>query len=151
MSLQPFWNLVPLLPFFLVACAHSAPPPPRERVMWWVDTSPPPPPPPPPPPGVLEEFEEPRPPQRLTRTVTLGQGDNPAYTDPSAPGRTSEVSAPRTTPSYGGTYYRGYYRGYGYGYGVGTTRTTTVAPSGTTPRAGGNWPAPPSYGPPAMK
>lgn len=103
--------------------------------------------------------------RRLDHTIVLGR-DTALWGDPSSGAPTAEAAdgrAPAQTtvilqnnvqiaPNYG---FGGY--GYGYGYGYGSpvtsgpsnsgysTSTTTTRPA--TPPPGGDWPAPPSYGP----
>jgi hypothetical protein len=107
----------------------------------------------------------PEPPRRLDHTVVLGR-DTAIWGDPSSGAPAAEAAdgrapAPTTVilqnnvqiaPNYG---FGGYGYGYGYGYGSSvtsgpsnsgySTSTTTTRPA--TPPPGGDWPAPPSYGP----
>lgn len=114
-----------------------------------------------------------RPPQRLSRVVTLGQTWEPL--PPPGSAGTASASQSHTTvvvvqppPAYGlgayrfggGAYGAGYgsyggYRSYGsYGsYGSGAYRAAPglgPAPSSSVAPVGGDWPAAPSYGPRAM-
>lgn len=104
----------------------------------------------------------PEPPRRLDHTVVLGR-DTALWGDPAAGASTAaDGRAPAQTtvilqnnvqiaPTYG---FGGY--GYGYGYGYGSSVTSGPSNSGystststrpSTPPPGGDWPAPPSYGP----
>ena len=80
-----------------------------------------------------------------------------------AEGALDPAAAPRTVSYVTNNYYPPAY-GYGYGYGYGLWPGSGWVPgrpdhgpvpppessAPTTPRVGGNWPAPPSYGPPVM-
>lgn len=107
----------------------------------------------------MEEPIEARP--RLRKTVTLGETyavapQRSAGAAPSgAPSVQVNVQTPVTVNNYGGGYgYGGYGYGYNYrtGYGYGT-RTTVGATRSSAPsqKVGADWPAIPSYGPPAMR
>lgn len=155
----------------LVGCAHAAAsaPPPEERLVLATDANVAPP--------QLEPLPPARP--RLSQTVTLGQGSEPAYAPmpaaaavaPSGPNVIVQNNVTvNGTPYYaGGGYYGGYY-GYGYNgaaYGGGVDMSAPraarafppngwegaqrTAPPGHTPGIGGNWAPPPSYGPRQMK
>ena len=100
---------------------------------------------------------EPRP--RLSHTVTLGESYATAA-ESGAPidagsGATVQVNVPITINNMGGYGY-----GYGYGYGdgypyAGGGRVVGAAPARTTrsaaPKVGADFPAPPDYGPRALK
>lgn len=153
------------------ACAHAAPPPPAapapdDREVVAVAE-------PAPVLGPLDEDVAPRAPQRLSRTITLGQTE---YAPMPTPGAAQAATAPivvnnnvtvvnQPPPIYGS-------RGYGYGSRFGSTPITRgervgsapsmwshdgwggaqrTAPPGRTPGVGGNWAPPPSYGPRAMR
>jgi hypothetical protein len=158
--------LVALGPF-VAACAHgAAAPPPEERVVLaTVEDAP-----------AVAPVEAPPARPRLSRTVTLGQGnEDPTYG--AAPAPQAVAPPPQSSivvqnnvtvgvPAYYGGYYgygSGGYAGPRSGYGEGRGRPSsswgtdgwegarrTAAP-GKTPGVGGNWPAPPSYGPAQMK
>jgi hypothetical protein len=99
---------------------------------------------------------EPRP--RLSHSVTLGES-YAAAPDPGAPvgagsGTTVQVNVPVTINNMGGYGY-GYSYGYGYGYPYGGGGPVGAAPARTTrsaaPKVGADFPAPPDYGPRALK
>jgi hypothetical protein len=128
---------------------------------------------------VRSEPTEARP--RLSKTVTLGQGQETPYVPAAAPTGAragtnvvvnNNVVVVGGAPAYGG--YGGYGYGYGYGYGAGARgrvdgRAATLprgtsswsttgwegpqrtARPGQTPGVAGNWSPPPSSGPTQMK
>lgn len=138
------------------------------------------PPPPAPDVPIAAATPEPTSRPRLSQTVTLGQGSEAPYI-PSAPAQAQAAPGPnvvvnntvvvQTPPPM---YYGGFGSYGGYGYRGGTGRLSdgprggsrggssmwgstgwegarrTAAP-GQTPGIGGNWSAPPSYGPAQMK
>jgi hypothetical protein len=101
---------------------------------------------------------EPRARPRLSHTVTLGEtyvGEaTPAVSSRGTPVQVNvQTQVPIVINNYGGYGYGYGYGGYGYGYGrvaaprSAATRTTSAAPI----RVGGDFPAPPDYGPRALK
>jgi hypothetical protein len=101
--------------------------------------------------GPMEAPSDARP--RLDHTVTLGESyaTYPAAAHPVAPG----VQVNVTTPVVINNHYGGY--GYGYGYTVPYTRggaVVTTAPRVAQPasqKVGADFPAPPDYGPRALR
>lgn len=127
------------------------------------------------------QAEPPRARPRLTQTITLGQSSSEAAYSAPAPATQGQGGATSNNVVVNNNVivqqappvYYGGYGSYGYGYGSssrgfasggGFNRGTTgawgstgfegprrTAPAGQTPGVGGNWPAPPSYGPAPMK
>jgi hypothetical protein len=99
--------------------------------------------------------EESRP--RLSHTVTLGESyaAEPVYGNPVGPAPVQiNVNTPVIINNYGG-YGVGYSYGYGYGspygYSSGRVDAPARASRGAAPKVGADFPAPPDYGPRALR
>ena len=95
---------------------------------------------------------EPRP--RLSHSITLGE----SYTNDAVPAASSgsptvqvnvHTQVPIVINNYGGYGY--WYGGYGYGRAATPHATATRATSAAPTKVGGDFPAPPDYGPRALK
>jgi hypothetical protein len=93
---------------------------------------------------------------RLSHTVTLGE----TYVSPPSPAAPSGVPAvqvnvqtqvPIVVNNYGGYGYGYAYGGYGYGANATTRSTSARTSSGAPTKVGGDFPAPPDYGPRALR
>jgi len=109
-------------------------------------------------PTVVEEPSEARP--RLRHTVTLGESFEPPPEAPMVAAGGPSVQVNVSTPVYVSTPAYGYGYGYGYGYSsrgaaYGDGGRVSNAPVRATPSAptkvGGDFPAPPDYGPRALR
>jgi len=116
----------------------------EQRAEAWAVSAPPP-----------QAPDESRP--RLSHSVTLGESyvAEPVYGSPAGPAPVQvNVSTPVTINNYGG-YGVGYGYGYGYGssyaYGSGRVGAPARATSSAAPKVGADFPAPPDYGPRALR
>jgi len=114
----------------------------EQRAEAWTASTPPP-----------EPSEAPRP--RLSHTVTLGESyaAEPVYGDPVAPAPVQvNVSTPVIINNYGG-YGAGYGYGYAspYAYSSGRVGAPARATHSAAPKVGADFPAPPDYGPRALR
>jgi len=114
----------------------------EQRAEAWAVSAPPP-----------QAADESRP--RLSHTVTLGESyaAEPVYGDPAAPAPVQvNVSTPVIINNYGG-YGVGYGYGFGspYGYAGGRVASPVRAARSAAPKVGADFPAPPDYGPRALR